>query len=200
MKFTYWVTAIVVVCILWTSSGISSSQERDSAASGEVDAEQDQTTARVKEAEIHHVVETLREAYLLQELDLPEEKAHALLDSMRKTEEARSVYLARRYAIENELQDILARPGPDQTQIAKTLQLLETAQRHYHQQLIQTHDDLKDILTPEEQARYVLFQRNFNRRIRRLIMRIRQQNSQSTLPENQLLRRQDTESVIRQPE
>lgn len=197
MKFTSCVISIIVMCVLFMSSGIGNSQERDTASAGDADNEPNQTTL-IQDAEIHEVVETLREAYLLQELELSDEKSQALLENIRHTEEAKKIYLARRYAIENELHDLLAFPNPVQNQIANALQLLETAQLQYHQQLIQMNEELQEILTLEEQAKYVLFQRTFNRRLKQLITRIRQQNSEFTVPENQLLRRKDTESVIRQ--
>ena len=197
MKFTSCLLAISVVCSLFMFSGISNSQERDAVSTRDANTEHDQTSL-IKDAEIYDVVETLREAYLLQELELSDEKSQALLENMRHAEESKKIYLARRYAIEDELHDLLAFPNPVQNQIANALQLLEAAQLQYHQQLMQMNEELQELLTPEEQAKYVLFQRNFNKRLKQLITRIRQQNSESTVPENQLLRRKDTESVIRQ--
>jgi Spy/CpxP family protein refolding chaperone len=152
-----------------------------------------------KDLEIHEIVETLRETYLLQELQLSEEKAQALIAKMRYSRELKKGYLLQQYAIENELETLLglATPAPDKINTA--LQKLETAKLQYFQQMMEANAELQNMLTPEEQAKYVIFQRNFHRTLRKLITSIRQQSTKAAIQNNQILRRKDSESVIRQP-
>jgi hypothetical protein len=53
-------------------------------------------------------------------------------------------------------------------------------------------------LTTEERAKYVLFQRNFNQKLKEIIISIRQENINLPQQHNQILRKHPSESVIRQ--
>lgn len=191
MKHKYCIVLVVVIFFLLHPVKINS-QGRE-----ETSPEQKAPVA-TKDLEIHDTVETLRASYLIQELQLPEEKAQSLLAKMQYTRKLRKGYLLRRYAIENELQALLDLPTPDQTKISNALQKLKIAKREYYQQMTEVDEELQEILTPEERAKYVLFQRNFNRKLKKLITSIRQQSVKAAMQQNQFLRRKDSESVIRQ--
>ena len=158
-----------------------------------------QSTRPSKDREIHEILETLRETHLIKELQLSEKKANAVIEKVRYTRKLRKGYLLRRHTIENELNALLDLPTPDQTKINSVLQKLEIVKQQYYQKIMEADEKLRHMLTPEEQAKYVLFQRNFNKKLKDVISNIRRQRVNTPTKRNQLLRRQATESVIRQP-
>jgi Spy/CpxP family protein refolding chaperone len=162
-------------------------------------AEETATGFPSKDIEIHELVETLRETHLIQELQLSEEKANAVIEKVRYARKLRKSYVLQRYVIENELDALLEYPASDQTKINNILQKLEIARLHYYQKLLENDEELRQLLTPEEQAKYVLFQRNFNKKLKEVIAKIHQQSSTRTTKQNRILRKQPVESVIRQP-
>jgi hypothetical protein len=145
------------------------------------------------------MLNTLRELYFIKELELPEDRAKRILEKMRYARKMREQYLFQRYQIENTLDALLEFPAPDSTKITVVLKELDVAKRHYYQHVIKADNELRMLLSPEEQAKYVLFQRNFNKKLQEVIASIRQHSTKTAPKRNFLLRRQDEESVIRQP-
>jgi Spy/CpxP family protein refolding chaperone len=150
--------------------------------------------------EIREMLDTLREIHLIKELNLPEDRANRLLEKIRYTRKIRQRYLFQRYQLENTLNALLEYPASDPTKITTVLQELEAAKMQYYQRVIDADNELRMILSPEEQAKYVLFQRNFNKKLKEVIASIRRQYRAKTTPRrNFLLRKQEGESVIRHP-
>lgn len=159
----------------------------------------DQNSPISTDQEIWKVLGTLREFYLVKELKLPEDRAKLLLKKIHDAREIREKYLVRRYQIEKTLDILLAFPNPDQAKLDAVLQELEVAKMEYYQNIMEADHELRTMLSPEEQAKYVLFQRNFSKKLRTIIASIRQQSTKTPPQENFLLRKQEEESVIRQP-
>ncbi len=157
-----------------------------------------ETSLPSKDMEIYEILETLRESHLIQELQLSEEKSQAVIEKMRSARKLRGKYLFRRYTIENELDALLDFPTPDQIKINNALRKLEIAKLQYYQQMMEADEELWKMLTPKERAKYVLFQRNFNKKLKDIITSIRKQSTKTTPQPNQILRRKNSESVIRQ--
>ena len=152
----------------------------------------------VLDQKLRHTIETLREYYLIKELDLPTSRAEQLLTTLQDARQIRYSYRTHRAEIEQQLAELLEHAKPDQTQIRQALQALDAANTQYQNQILQADQQLWTLLSPEEQAKYILFQRHFNQQLQDIIARIRQQQIQSSSQTNFLLRRQDQESVIRQ--
>lgn len=149
--------------------------------------------------EIRRTIDDLRENQLLHALDLSEERARRFLETLHDARQIRQAYQIQRADIEQQLEALLQYEQPDHTKIYQVLQELQTAKAHYYQQVLQADQTLWTLLSPEEQARYILFQRHFMQQLHAMIARIRQQRAQTQSQSNFLLRRQDEESVIRQP-
>jgi hypothetical protein len=148
---------------------------------------------------LRETIDFLRATYLVKELKLPAEPAKQVLENMQAVKELRQRYLSQRSRIEHELDVLLQYPTPDRTKLTVVLQELETSQTQYYQHLVDADRALRTLLSPEEQAKYVLFQKNFNKTLRDMIVSIRQHSPRPPSKQNFLLRKQDTESVIRQP-
>jgi len=165
-------------------------------------AEQPQTpapeTLSSTDQQIRELLYTIRAFRLIKELGLSEDRARQVLEKMHQARTLRQQYLVQRYQIENKLDALLEYPTPDREKIDAVLQELDTARQEYYQHIRETDHELRMILTPEEQARYILFQRKFNQKLREIIASIREQSTDTSSPgQNRLLRKQTDESVIR---
>jgi hypothetical protein len=153
---------------------------------------------RVLDQEIRQAIDALRESALVKELGIPQERTTLLLEKMQTARYIRQTYLTQRSQLEHQLELIITQSPADQQQIHATLQALERIKRLYYQQMGQADQDVQKLLSPEEQARYVVFQKNFNKRLQDVILHIRQQRPPTSPSSLQLLRQQPEESVIRQ--
>ena len=149
--------------------------------------------------ELRQAIETLREYNLVKELDLPESRTEQLVATLQNARQIQRSYQIRRAEIEHQLANILQGSEPDQAHIRQILQALDGVKQQYQTQMLQADQQLWSLLSPEEQARYILFQHHFTEQLQDMIIRIRQQRIQSSTQRNFLLRRKDEESVIRQP-
>ena len=148
---------------------------------------------------IHDAIEALRESRLVEALQLSEPRAQTVIQKMRQARAVKKEYLLQRYALENELDTLFDPAERDATKIAAILEQLEQAKAQYYQKLLQNDEELRHLLTQEEQARYVLFQREFNQKLKEVITKIRQQSVNQPQKPSEILRQEDSESVIRRP-
>lgn len=200
MKGKHYMLSLLLCCLLLTLWGIPA------AGTEEIKSTQEQAGQRSEEEvtgaldqEIRHTIDTLREFYLIQELDLSADRAKDILKKMQETRQIRQAYLASRSDIEDQLETILGVSPPDQSKITELILELDAMHNQYYQDLLQTDKELRMMLSPEEQAKYVLFQKKFQQHLQDIVARIRQQRPQAPTPSNFLLRKQEQESVIRQP-
>ncbi|MDY0092807.1 MAG: hypothetical protein RBT80_08890 [Candidatus Vecturithrix sp.] len=195
MKAAYFIIATLVLFSLVLSVR-SENQLPESKSLTQPDEEGSSLSFRDKE--IYEMIEMLREVHLFQELQLSESKATEVMQKVHSIRELKRDYLHKRYTLENVLSVELGYAAIDQGKINTILQILETAKHEYYQQLLSADRELQDLLTTEERAKYVLFQRNFNQKLKEIIISIRQENINLPQQHNQILRKQPSESVIRQ--
>jgi len=176
------------------------SKDKPKGTSDQVLIGSDQNLLTSTDREIREMLDTLRESYLIKELKLPEDRAKRVLGKMRHARKIKQRYLFDRYQIENKLDALLGLSAPEPTKITAVLKELEVAKMRYYQHATEADNELHMLLSPEEQAKYVLFQRNFNKKLKEVIASIRQHRAKAIPKQNFLLRRQDEESVIRQPQ
>lgn len=194
MKFTNYLIATLIMLLL-AFPLISKSQQKQSAVS---DTMEEQPFYSSRDKEIHEMIEMLREIHLFRELQLSEEKAAAVIQKMRDIRALKKRYLLKRHSLENELDALLNYAVPEQEKITPILQALQRAKHDYYQQVLDTDKELQDLLSPQERAKYVLFQRNFNQKLKDIILSIRKESIHNPQKQNQILRKQPAESVIRQ--
>ncbi len=154
---------------------------------------------QIQELSLDQEIRQTIDALLLQALDLPEERSQRLLETLHDARRIRQNYQTQREEIEGKLEPLLRIAQPDQAKIQEVLQELETTQTHYYQQVLHADLALWALLSAEEQAKYILFQRHFTQQLHNMITKIRQERLPTNSQFNFLLRRQDEESVIRQP-
>ena len=148
---------------------------------------------------IRDAVEILREQHLIQELRLSAPRAQVIIEKMRSMRNLKKEYQLQQYRLENELAGLLSMAEHDEAKITTILQELKNAKSQFYQKLLRSDEEFQQLLTSEEQAKYVLFQRTFNQKLKDVIVSIRKQHAQESSRPSQILRNQDSESVIRQP-
>ena len=129
-------------------------------ADDEMARERDLTRVRKK-------VEALRAWQLSEVLDMDEETNSRLFPAMRQADQERWKIEARNRKLIREMSRSLERPDPDQQKIDGILDELQSNRR----ELIRTEERhlkrVREILSPEDTARYLLFQIKFQREIKR---------------------------------
>lgn len=185
--------------VIWCLSTLSPGTDETSLPATPLAEPHDQAQELSIDQEIRLTIDALREYQLLQTLDLPKERAQRLLSTLHDARRIQQAYQKRRADIEYQLEALLRYPQPDHAKIRQALQELEAAKTGYYRQILQADQALWALLSPEEQAQYILFQRHFTQQLQEMIVKIRQERIQSQDQVNFLLRRQDDESVIRQP-
>lgn len=108
---------------------------------------------------------------LAEELNLPDDKALQVSRIIRETDERRLALVEKRQAVETKLRAALEGPTPD-TAALGTL-IAEANQIDEEIALVPEHTmrEAQKVLTPEQQARLVLFRPELNRQIRRALTR-----------------------------
>jgi len=196
MKCTYFVLGVMLV-FFFSVSPTSTGEIPE--AGNQAPQSSEHASPLPTDREIWKLIDMLREIHLLKELALPEDRAKRLLEKMHSARKIKQRYLFQRDHIETKLDALLEFPNPNQTQLDTVLKELEQAKVHYYQLTLVADHELRMLLSPEEQAKYVLFQKNFNKKLQDMIASIRQQRANPAPKQNFLLRRQDGESVIREP-
>jgi Spy/CpxP family protein refolding chaperone len=122
--------------------------------------------------DLRAIIEEIRMSRLMQELDLSTEQTAALfpkLDELRKKGEK---YNEEKRQVLVELKELLARDVSDAA-ITKALVRYETLNRERIELQIEKAREIKTILTPVQQARFLIFEDEFNREIREMIKEVK---------------------------
>ena len=126
-----------------------------------------------KREEVRKKVEALWVWKITEELTLDEETAAKLLPSVSSL---RKKHWALRKDIRgamHELRDHLESQPPDQKKLVTMINRIERSRIEMHRLREQEFKTMRRFLTPEQQARYLFFQRQFRREMRRMIFRAR---------------------------
>lgn len=116
-------------------------------------------------------VEAMRAWRLIEELDLDEETTARLFPAMRRSDRQRQEIEADNRRIIRVINAELNRPDPDRKVIDRSLNELVRNRQNTFRNEEEHLQDVRKILSPEDTARYLLFQVRFQREIRERIMR-----------------------------
>lgn len=123
--------------------------------------------------EIMKKVETLRKWRLIEELNMDEETAAKFLPVLSSLEEKRRVLDRENRETMREIRGYLDARNPDEKRLKDGLEKLEKNRQELMELRNREIQAAKDFLTVEQQARYLIFQREFQREVREIIMRAR---------------------------
>lgn len=195
MKMSGWASSILVIILLigWGAAIVSATDAPPVSASP---MPQQQRLDNSLDQEIRQTIDAL----VVQALNLPEERAESLLNTLREARLIRQTYQRRRETLEQQL-EVLVRDDSSQTEIRQLLQDIENAKTRYYQDSLHIDQTLWALLSSEEHAEYILVQRRLTRQLHDLILTIRKEREASPSQQRSdfLLRQHEEESVIRKP-
>lgn len=117
-------------------------------------------------------MESLRLWKLLEVLDLTEEQSNAFLPALREFQKSEAAYNENRRELLDQLQKSLE--DKDQRKMSETVGKLKQNRLEMEQNRVQFLSKADKILSPEQQAKFLLFQNRFEGRMRAEIMELRQ--------------------------
>jgi len=118
------------------------------------------------------IIEKIRMWRLTQELDLSTEQTAALFPKLNELRKIEKKYSEEKRQVLAELKDLLDRDASDAA-ITTALSRYEALNRQRIEIQFEQAQEIKTILTPVQQARYLIFEDEFNREIRKMIKEIK---------------------------
>jgi Spy/CpxP family protein refolding chaperone len=128
-------------------------------------------------------IEMMRMWRMTEDLELTEEEGAALFPALRKIERERKELNRERGEIMRELRATLRGEHPDTDTLRDLLDRLERNRESARRLDDREADRVKSLLDPERVARYIVFQHDFEREIREIILQSRRHGSRHDAPE-----------------
>lgn len=122
-----------------------------------------------KREEVRKKVETVRMWRLTEELKLDEKTSARLASFLSALDEKRRGLMHERMETMGDLRALLKTEKPDEKKLKTDLGKLEKTRREMMELEAKEISGVKDILSVEQQARYVIFQQEFRRELRGMI-------------------------------
>jgi Spy/CpxP family protein refolding chaperone len=124
------------------------------------------------------LIETLRKVRLIEELKLTEEQSVKFFPKLNEIREAREKFDQERKALIDELRDLLGKEKKPADQINAKIDKLFQLEEEFNNKESGLKKELRKILSPEQQARFILFQLRFEREMREMIQDIRERRQE----------------------
>ena len=118
------------------------------------------------------IIEKIRIWRLTQELDLSTEQTAVLFPKLNELRKIERTFNEQKQQILARLKTLLDGNAPDDA-LTQILSRYETLNRQKIEMQIKILQQIRDILTPEQQARYLIFEDEFNREIREMINEVK---------------------------
>ena len=126
-----------------------------------------------KRDEVRKKVEALWVWKITEELKLDEETAAKLLPSVSSLRKKHRALRKENRGAMHELRNHIVAQTPDRKKLMTVISRIERNRIEMHRLSEQEFKTMRRFLTPEQQARYLFFQRQFRREMRRMIFRAR---------------------------
>jgi len=127
-----------------------------------------------KREKIRKRIELIRMWKLTEELDLAEETGAKLFPILHKYDEKRVTLQKERQKIMRQLRKVLEDAATSDEAIEAAMDNLEKNALAASDLIRQQREELKGVLSPRQQARFILFQMEFHREIRKIIAEARE--------------------------
>lgn len=124
------------------------------------------------------LVETLRKVRLIEELKLTEEQSIKLFPKLNEIRETKEKFEQDRKVLIDELIDLLAKDKKPVDLINAKLDKLFQLEEEFNKKENTLKKEIRKILLPEQQARFILFQLRFERELREMIQGIRERRQE----------------------
>jgi len=140
-------------------------------------SDQDRSPAtEAKRDEVRKKIEAVRIYQLTEELKLDEKTSAKMSSLLGSVDQKRRDLQKEQVAGMRSLRDVLKAAKPDEGKIKQVLAKLEQNRRAMQDMRESELKSLRDILTVEQQARFIIFQQDFQRNMRRMIAGARHGN------------------------
>lgn len=124
------------------------------------------------ESDPRAIIEKVRIYRLTQELDLTTEEAMQFFPKLNEIQKIDKEFRKKKTAALHELRNLLENEASDQ----EILKVITQYRNDYHKKLEDQKkklDEIRKILTPVQQAKYLIFQETFEREIREMIKAVK---------------------------
>ncbi|MEO0137762.1 MAG: Spy/CpxP family protein refolding chaperone [candidate division WOR-3 bacterium] len=133
---------------------------------------------RPEEKDPREIIEKVRIYKLTEELDLTEEQMTKLFPKLKAMRKDEQEFYRQRGTLIKELKNLLDEKA-DEGEILKILNKLQELQKKRHETQLKEFEEIRQILTPIQQAKFIIFQEEFEREIRELIREVRRRRDLS---------------------
>ncbi|NJD68413.1 MAG: hypothetical protein FIA90_07165 [candidate division NC10 bacterium] len=120
------------------------------------------------------LIETIKIWKMTEALNLDEGQAAKLFPKLAQLEASRREFFRRQRILRNELAELLKQHPPQDEEIKARLDQLDRAEADFRGREQAIKGGLRSILSPEQQARFALFEDRFDTEMRRTIQDLRQ--------------------------
>ncbi len=127
----------------------------------------------LQKREPKELIETIRIWRLTEELNLSEDQAAKLFPKLKKIREVKREFKRKRREILKAIEKELKRKKPREDVLKKEIEDLNREDKEFREKEERLKEEIFEVLTIEQQARFLLFQERFDREIREMIKRIR---------------------------
>ncbi len=125
-----------------------------------------------EEKDPREVIEKVRIYKLTEALDLTEEQTMKLFPRLRDFRKREREFQRQRVATIDKLRDLI-KTNAEEKEIVKVLDKLHEMQKNRLALQIKEMENIKELLTPVQQAKFLIFEEDFEREIRELIREVR---------------------------
>ncbi len=125
-----------------------------------------------EEKDPREIIEKVRIYRLTEELDLNEEQAAKFFPRLKDIRKTEQMFHKQKMEIVRELKELL-KEGAKEQEIIKVLNKFQELQKKRFESQLKEIEGIRNILTPEQQARFLVFQEEFEKEIRDLIKEVK---------------------------
>jgi len=120
------------------------------------------------------MIRAMRIMRMRERLNLSDEQVAALLPRLSRRD---SLMISHRKAQAEDFQLLkqeLAKSNPSESKLKEIMDRLKKEEAEHHQQMTRLRDEMLSVLSVEQQAKFVIFEVEFEREIRRFIKKVRE--------------------------
>ncbi|MEO0083796.1 MAG: hypothetical protein ABIK33_05395 [candidate division WOR-3 bacterium] len=124
------------------------------------------------------MMETIRVWRLTEILNLTEDQSVRFFPKIKELQKAREEFEQKRIEISSAIEDLLKDAKKYEKELKAKIQEFEQYETKLHEKEKQLRKEIANILTPEQQAKFMLFQMRFNREMREMIKEMRERKGE----------------------
>lgn len=126
-----------------------------------------------RKEDVKEILETMRVWKMTKALELTEEQSLKLFPKIHESDKLKEELGKKRMEIFTQLEKFLKEEKPDQTKISELLNTMDKAESEMRAKEDKLKEELKTILSTVQQAKFYIFQKNFEEDVRRMIAELR---------------------------